>query len=333
MYYISDAEMEEEEVAAHVDGSSQTFRDRLNGGDRGKLRGLQAWPCDLALYALKTDVLVVLLDTQRVSVSNTDLWNETKAFEELWFDPAVDSVKNRVICIVMDMGHFEFAVVRTPTLRFIFDLGSDWDQARSLILSFIKQRAPNVPLGPKWEPPVGSAFAISLLEQRSNSIVVSTPVVCPNEAAPRTPSCVSFPNHVPLVLATNFVPQVTPSVSVVKRVRENVVLGVHETTSNNSNSSSDNKTSKSGAPSEMGGRRGGREDPLNPINSENLAHIDLIDLGPKSKVQEVDLQKGIAQGPSARGATGPATIGARGSIKIVAREVIKYHISPPLVIA
>ena len=67
VYYTSDAEMEEEEVAAHVDGSSQAFRNRINGGDRGKLQGLQAWPCDLALYALKTDVLVVLLDTQRVS--------------------------------------------------------------------------------------------------------------------------------------------------------------------------------------------------------------------------------------------------------------------------
>ena len=42
------------------------------------------------------------------------------------------------------------------------------------------------------------------------------------------------------------------------------------------------------------------------INSENTTHIDLIDLGPKSKVHEVDLQKGIAQGSSARGATEPA---------------------------
>ena len=93
----------------------------MNGGDRGKPKGLQAWPCDLALYALKTDVLVVLLDTQRVSVSNTDLWNETKAFEELWFDPVVEATKKRVLCIVMDMEHFELAVVCTPALKFIFD--------------------------------------------------------------------------------------------------------------------------------------------------------------------------------------------------------------------
>ena len=124
VYYISDAEMEEEEVTVHVEVSSQAFRDRVNGGDKGKLRGLQAWPCDLALYALKTDVLVVLLDTQRVSGSSTGLWSETKAFEELWFDPAVESTKKRAVCIVMDMGHFELAVVRAPEMRFIFDLGS-----------------------------------------------------------------------------------------------------------------------------------------------------------------------------------------------------------------
>ena len=56
--------MEAEDVSVHVDGSSQGFRDRVNGGDKGKKDGLLAWPCDLALYALKTDVLVVLLDTQ-----------------------------------------------------------------------------------------------------------------------------------------------------------------------------------------------------------------------------------------------------------------------------
>ena len=55
--------MKEEEVVTHVGSSSQVFRDRLNGGDMGKKCGDMAWPCDLALYALRTDVLVVLLDT------------------------------------------------------------------------------------------------------------------------------------------------------------------------------------------------------------------------------------------------------------------------------
>jgi len=165
VFYTSDAEMEAEEVLTHVDGSSQTFRDRVNGGDKGKKGGLMAWPCDLALYALKAGVLVVLLDTQRMSACTTGEWDEAKVFEELWFDPAVEAEKKRVVCIVMDSGHFEFAVVRTPELRFVFDRGTDWDNTRGLLLAFVKQRVPGKPLGPKWKPPVGSAFAISLLKQ------------------------------------------------------------------------------------------------------------------------------------------------------------------------
>ena len=167
VFYTSDAEMEAEEVSVHVDGSSQSFRDRVNGGDKGKKDGLLAWPCDLALYALKTDVLVVLLDTQRLSAGTSD--GEGKAFEELWFDPVVESEKKRVVCIVMDSGHFELAVVRTPELRFFFDRGNDWADARRLLLTFVKQRVPGVPLGPKWEPPAGSAFAISLDQEGSFS--------------------------------------------------------------------------------------------------------------------------------------------------------------------
>ena len=125
-----------------------------------------AWPCDLASYALKTDVLVVLLDTQQMSSGTNNEWDDAKACEELWFDPCVvEAEKKRVVCIVMDMDHFELAVVGSPDMRFIFDRGADWDNARRLILAFVKPRAPGVPLGPKWEPPVGSALAISLLEQ------------------------------------------------------------------------------------------------------------------------------------------------------------------------
>ena len=98
VFYASDAEMEEEEVVAHVGNSSQVFRDRLNGGDMGKKCGDMAWPCDLALYALKTDVLVVLLDAQRLAAGKCV---EAKVCEELQFDPLGDAVKKRVICIVV----------------------------------------------------------------------------------------------------------------------------------------------------------------------------------------------------------------------------------------
>ena len=50
-------------------------------------------------------------------------------------------MKKRV-CIVRDNEHFELAVVRTPAMRFVFDRGADWVEARRLILAFVKKRVP-----------------------------------------------------------------------------------------------------------------------------------------------------------------------------------------------
>ena len=58
---------------------------------------------------------------------------EAKACEELQFDPLV--------------------------------VGSEWNSARRLIFEFIKRCVPGQPLGPRWEPPVGSALALKLLAQ------------------------------------------------------------------------------------------------------------------------------------------------------------------------
>ena len=103
-------------------------------------------------------MLVVLLDVQRLAAGRCV---EAKVCEELQFDPLVEAVKKRVMCIVMDSDHFELAVVRTPEMRFLFSLGSEWNSARRLILEF-KRRVPGQPLGPRWEPPVGSALACYL---------------------------------------------------------------------------------------------------------------------------------------------------------------------------
>ena len=91
---------------------------------------------------LKTDVLTVLLDTQRVTSDTTGEWDETKGCVELCFDQTVEAVKKRVVCIVRDNEHFELAVVRTPAMRFVFDRGADWVEARRLILAFVKKRVP-----------------------------------------------------------------------------------------------------------------------------------------------------------------------------------------------
>ena len=93
VFYTTDAEMEVAEVAAHVE-SSQAFRDRVSGRKEG---GLLAWACDLALYALKTDVLIVLVDAQRITPSTSSKWDEDKGCEELWFDPVVETKKKRLL--------------------------------------------------------------------------------------------------------------------------------------------------------------------------------------------------------------------------------------------
>lgn len=77
LFYTSDAEMEEKDVAPHVE-SSESFRVRVSGKKEG---GLLACPCDLALYVLKTDILIVLLDVQRVKPSTSNEWDEAKAFD------------------------------------------------------------------------------------------------------------------------------------------------------------------------------------------------------------------------------------------------------------
>ena len=92
-------------------------------------------PC---LIVLKTDVLIVLLDAQRVTSDTTGEWDETKGCVELGFDQAVEAVKKRVVCIVRDKEH----LVRTPAMRFVFDRGADCVEARHLILAFVKKHVP-----------------------------------------------------------------------------------------------------------------------------------------------------------------------------------------------
>ena len=252
--------MEEKDVAPHVE-SSQSFRDRVSGKKEG---GLLAWPCDLALYALKTDVLIVLLDAQRVTSSTSSEWDAAKSCEELWFDQAVEAEKKRVVCIVMDKEHFELAVVRTPVMRFVFDLGADWVEARRLILAFVKKRVPGAPLGPKWEPPAGSLLALKIgrcagvsesdaraIEAMESKTLLAQPLVqveserelssththvfslsphsfCRYKTAPpRTPSVSSFPNQVKPNLSTS----VTAQSSSNKLVQSSISKSVHSNAS------------------------------------------------------------------------------------------------------
>ena len=156
---------------------------------------------------MKTDVLIVLVDAQRITPSTSNKWDEDKGCEELWFDPVVETKKKRVL--FMDNAHFELAVVRTPELRFIFDRGADWVGARRLILEFIKRRVPGTPLGPKWEPPAGSLLALKLsscasvsksdarqIEEMESKALLSQPLVQLSQSGsfhPHTHALLSLP--------------------------------------------------------------------------------------------------------------------------------------------
>ena len=119
----------------------------------GQISGQEMWGSntDLALYALYTPVLVVVIRADLVTPSSSFTADDKVACSELWFDPLVEAVKTRVVCVVLDRDHFQIGVVRTPQVRAVFQRGADWDDARRLILTFIKARTlggPSVPPGP-----------------------------------------------------------------------------------------------------------------------------------------------------------------------------------------
>ena len=106
---------------------------------------------DLALYTLFSNVRVVVIRADLVTTASSVEADIKMACSELGFDPAIERTKTRVVCVVLDRHHFQIGVVRTPQVRAVFQMGSDWDEARRLILTFIKARSsPDVSLGPPW---------------------------------------------------------------------------------------------------------------------------------------------------------------------------------------
>ena len=146
----SEAEFENEEVRAHLTESSEDFCARVSGRISGQ--GMWGSNTDLALYALYTPVLVVVIRADLVTPSSSFVDDDKAACSELWFDPLVEAVKTRVVCVILDRHHFQLGVVRTPQIRAVFQRGADWDEARHLILAFIKARPSRGSLGPPWAP-------------------------------------------------------------------------------------------------------------------------------------------------------------------------------------
>ena len=146
-FYLSDEEFEADDFP-HLQETRQKFTDRLMGKIN---KGEEMWgsSCDLALYSLFTDVLVVVISPEKLSKHSSLEQDEKLACRELWYDCVVEAPKTRVVCIILQNHHFQFGVVRSPRVRAIFRRGADWDAARHLIA----KRAP-------WSPVEASASTL-----------------------------------------------------------------------------------------------------------------------------------------------------------------------------
>ena len=111
----SELEFENEEVRAHLNESAEDFCARVSG----QISGQEMWGSntDLALYALYTPVLVVVIRADLVTPSSSFTDDDKVACSELWFDPLVEAVKTRVVCVVLDRDHFQIGVVSPPSTR------------------------------------------------------------------------------------------------------------------------------------------------------------------------------------------------------------------------
>ena len=180
LFAASDEEFEGEEVRTRLGEGLAHFRARVLGQTRGQERwGSNA---DLALYTLLSNVLVVVITADLVTPTSSFDKDEAVACSELWFDPLVESVKTRVVCVVLHRNHFQIGVVRTPTVRAIFRRGADWDEARRLILSFIKARPPSRPLGPFWKAHPTSPTTTTTTSTTTTSIAAASGPCSPRRA-------------------------------------------------------------------------------------------------------------------------------------------------------
>ena len=118
-FYLSDEDFEADEILPHLQETRKKFTDRL----MGKItKGEDMWGsgCDLALYSLFLDVLVVVISPEKVSKHSSLEQDEKYACRELWYDCVVEAPKTRVVCIILQNHHFQLGVVRSPRVRAIF---------------------------------------------------------------------------------------------------------------------------------------------------------------------------------------------------------------------
>jgi hypothetical protein len=111
-FYTTDEEFENEEVLPHLNGSLQSYKSRMNG-DIVKGKEMHGSYIDLGLYTLFSNVLVVIINAERITPSSLAT-EDAKACTELWYDSIAEEAfpKTRVVCVILHREHFQLGVVR-----------------------------------------------------------------------------------------------------------------------------------------------------------------------------------------------------------------------------
>ena len=115
-----------------------SFMTRTFGKAKGEAR-LGSYT-DLAIFTRHEDIRVVVICTDLILRDSTQADDLKSVYEAIF--PG-ECVKHRVVCAILSSGHFDIGVVHeNGSTRAVFDLGSDWDCARQLIMTFVKSKAP-----------------------------------------------------------------------------------------------------------------------------------------------------------------------------------------------
>jgi hypothetical protein len=128
---------------------------------------------DFAAYTAKTPYQVMVIDSGIIWSDSNDE-ELRRAVRKAEFKTDTEYVKCRVLCAVLHKKHYDLGVVRSAgSVQAVFNAETEWEAAASLILAFIKSKAPSrgqvrSELCPRWVPPGAAAAPAST---RSSALV------------------------------------------------------------------------------------------------------------------------------------------------------------------
>ncbi len=157
---------------------------------------LQGEVHDLAIYTLFLDVRVVVVHADIIRANSTEK-ELSEACMVAGFEGECE--KSRVVCAVLENGHYDLGVVFRPEAQAVFENGPEWESARSLILHYLPAKkakpqpkvfwTPSAPLFPVSAPTpllnaLREAAKVAPLPARhpSTSTLASTSVITTSTA-------------------------------------------------------------------------------------------------------------------------------------------------------